>query len=118
MRKQAFRYSLRDALLGIIHCVIFERNMRINVIAAFLAGFLAWWVKLEKLELLILLLTIMSVLAAEMFNTAIEAVVDLVSPEFHPIARIAKHVAAGAVLLTAITSIVVGYVLFFPKLFG
>ncbi len=118
MKKQSFIYSLRDAFLGIAHCVVFERNIQINIAAALLAGFLAWWVKLEKLELLILILTSVCVLVAEMFNTAIEAVVDLISPEFHPIARIAKHIAAGAVLLTALASLVVGYILFFPKLFG
>lgn len=76
----------------------------------------AWWVKLTRWEWAILLLTIGSVIAAEVMNTAIEIVVDLVQPNFHPLAGMAKDVAAGAVLMTAIQAVAVGIVIFGPPL--
>jgi diacylglycerol kinase (ATP) len=64
------------------------------------------------IELIVLCLTIAFVLFAEMFNTAVEYTVDLVSQEYHPLARIVKDIGAGAVLLSAITAVAIGYVLF------
>jgi hypothetical protein len=73
------------------------------------------WVH-KRLRWLALALTITLVLAAEGVNTAVEAVVDLVTPGFHPLAKIAKDVAAGTVLLTAIGAVVVGVIIFLPRL--
>jgi diacylglycerol kinase (ATP) len=77
---------------------------------------LGFLLQIERDEWLALVLTIALVLAAEGFNTAVEAAVDLASPFYHPLAKIAKDVAAGTVLLTAIASVIVGLILFLPRL--
>lgn len=89
--------------------------MKVHILAAFTAVFLAWYFQISKVETIVLLLTITVVLVTEMINTAIEAVVNLVSPEYHRLARLAKDIAAGAVLVAAIAAILVGYILFFDK---
>jgi len=116
MDKQSLPSAFKNAFVGIVYCARHERNMKIHMIVACLAGILAWWLRLDSYEILILLVTISSVLIAEMLNTVVEAVVDLVSPEVHPLAKIAKDVAAGAVLIATITSLLVGYILFFEKM--
>ena len=93
-----------------------ERNMRIHFLVGLLIILLGVYINLSAIELLVLFVTIAFVLVAEMVNTALELIVDMVKSEFHPIARIIKDIAAGAVLLTAINAIVVGYVLFAMKL--
>lgn len=118
MRKQSLLIAFKNAFAGIYYCATHERNMRIHIGAGLIVAFLSWWFTLEKYEILILLVTVESVLLAEMINTVVETVVDMVSPEFHPLAKIAKDVAAGAVLITAIFSLVVGYMLFFSKVWG
>ncbi len=72
----------------------------------------AWWSGLARWEWLILILTMGCVLVTEAINTAIELVVDLVEPHFHPLAGLAKDVAAGAVLIVAVQAVVVGILLF------
>jgi len=91
--------------------------MKLHIIAMVVALSVAWWLEISRDEWMLLLLTIALVLIAEMFNTAIEAVVDLVSPVYHPLAKIAKDVAAGAVLLATLTALANGYLLFFSRLF-
>lgn len=118
MAKQSLSQAFKNAFLGILYCVSHERNMKIHVVAAVLAGSLAWWLNLDRYEIAILLLTVASVLVAEMMNTVVEAIVDRVSPEFHPLAKIAKDVAAGAVLIAAVTSLFIGYLLFAGKIWG
>jgi len=116
MDKQSLPRAFLNAFMGIAYCTLHERNMKIHMIAACLAGLLAWWLSLDRYEILILLLTISSVLITEMMNTVVEAIVDIVSPEVHPLAKIAKDVAAGAVLIATIISLLVGYILFFEKM--
>jgi diacylglycerol kinase len=119
MRKQqSLLCAFKNAFVGIYYCAMHERNMKIHIGAGLVVAFLSWWFTLEKFEILILLVTVESVLLAEMINTVVETMVDLVSPEFHPLAKIAKDVAAGAVLITAIFSLIVGYMLFFSKIWG
>lgn len=107
--------SFGFAFAGIRYCVLTQRNMKIHIFAAIIVLILAYLVKLSTIEFIILILTISAVLAAEMFNTALESIVDLVSPADHPLAKIAKDVAAGAVLCTAIAAVTVGYFLFIVK---
>lgn len=116
MAKQSLPRAFKNAFAGFSYCVLHERNMKIHIIAACLAGCLAWWLQLDRYEILILLLTIAIVFVVEMMNTAVEALVDIVSPEVHPLAKIAKDVAAGAVLIATILSLFVGYILFFEKM--
>lgn len=100
--------SFRFAMQGVWHCIRRERNFRIHMVAAAYVVALAVWLGLDRLPFAVLFLTISNVLVMEMLNTAIEALVDLTSPEVHPLARIAKDVAAGAVLVSAAVSVVVG----------
>lgn len=107
--------SFNYAIAGIIYSVTTQRSMKIHVAVATLVLLLGLWADLSRIELLILFLAVFFVLVTEMLNTAIEAAVDIASPNFHPLAKIAKNVAAGAVLLAAINSLVVGFLLFYDK---
>ncbi|MGE4001423.1 MAG: diacylglycerol kinase family protein, partial [Planctomycetaceae bacterium] len=93
-----------------------QRNMRIHLAATGLTVLLATALRCGAVEWGVLLLTIGLVWATELINTAIEAVVDLVSPQEHELARIAKDTASGAVLAAAVTSVFVGAILFGPRL--
>ena len=108
--------SFNHAINGIIDTVRTERNMKIHLTVA-LGVFLAcFFFDVSKLEFLVLAITITMVIAAEMINTAIEAAIDMTTNYYHPLAKVAKNAAAGAVFITAINAIVVGYVIFWDKL--
>ncbi len=85
--------------------------MRNHFVAACLILLLALFLRVTPLEFALLALSILFVLCAEMLNTAVEAVVDLVSPEFHPLAKVAKDTAAGAVLIAACGAVIMGYLI-------
>ena len=85
-----------------MYAVRTQMNIRVHLVITVGVLLLVAYLQLTRLEMTVLVLTITMVLAAEMFNTAIETVVDLVSPEYHPLAKIAKDVAAGAVLVCAL----------------
>ena len=105
---KGFRYAIN----GIFYCIINERNIRFDlVVMAFILIFKKFY-SLSSVENIILYLTFAIVLSAEAFNTAIEAFVDLVSPKYNKLAKIAKDVSAGAVLVNAIFSFVIGIYLF------
>jgi diacylglycerol kinase len=110
----SFRYAFR----GMFLVFTTERNMKLHLGAAILALCLSWYLKLSWGEFLYIALSIALVFTAEAFNTALEALVDLVSPDYHPLAGKAKDIAAGAVLITAIHSIVVGIVVFGRHIFA
>ncbi len=110
--------SFNYAIAGVIYSIRTQRNMRIHFIAALLVLGLAIYFRISSRELLIVFFAITLVIMAELFNTAIEAVVDLCVQEIHPLAKIAKNVAAGAVLMTALNSIVVAYIIIYPRLEG
>lgn len=103
------------AIWGVLHCVRDERNFRFHLTAMGYGLALAWYVQLSRLEYAILFLTFGSVLAMEAMNTAVEAAVDLSCPkgQVHPLAKLAKDAAAGAVLIHAFFSMVVGICLFY-----
>jgi diacylglycerol kinase (ATP) len=113
MRTKTAVDSFRYALDGILHGFRAQRHMRFHFIVAVLALLAGVVYGLTRAELLVLLFSIALVLIAEMFNTAVEAVVDLVTQTYHPLAKHAKDVAAGAVLVAALNAIVVGLILFF-----
>jgi diacylglycerol kinase (ATP) len=96
------------AISGIVHTFRTQRHMRVHLYVTILTVLGAFFLNLRLREILILLFMITFVLVAEMFNSAIEAVVDLASPNYHPLAKFAKDIAAGAVLITTIMSIIVG----------
>ncbi len=104
------------AICGIGYTIRTQLNMKIHLLAVVLVIVVSMFLNMPPVELAMLSITIIMVIAAEMFNTALEAVVDLVSPERHMLARIAKDVAAGAVLVTALNALVVAYLLIWPRL--
>ena len=104
--------SFNHATEGVIHALRTQRNLWIHftIAAAVLVAALAFGV--SKLELIALLLAITFVLVAELVNTAIEAAVDVASTSFDPMAKLAKDIAAGAVLIAALNAVAVGYLVF------
>lgn len=111
-RKIGFTY----AWSGIVAAAKTELNFKIHLVCGILAVLLGFILKLSPLEWVILLIVINAVLVAELFNTVIEEIIDYVKPELHPTAKYIKDVAAGAVLLTAITAVIIGCLLYIPKL--
>ena len=93
-----------------------EPNLRIHIVAAALALILGLMLKLNIYEWLLLTFTIFYVITLELLNTVLEAIVDLVSPEIVSYAKVAKDVSAACVLLAALMSVIVGAVLFIPKI--
>ncbi|MCR8987857.1 diacylglycerol kinase family protein [Brevibacillus laterosporus] len=110
--------SFGYALQGINHAVRTQRNMQIHVAVALGVVILSIWLQVTRLELSLLLLVIAIVWALELLNTAIEACVDLVTKEYHPQAKIAKDVAAGAVFVSAMFAIVIGILILGPPLYA
>ncbi|SHJ46755.1 diacylglycerol kinase (ATP) [Geosporobacter subterraneus DSM 17957] len=108
--------SFNFAIDGILYTLKTQRNMRIHFTAAILVLFLSLFFDISKLEMLILFFTIALVIIAEMINTSIEATIDLITNQYHELAKIAKNVAAGAVFIAALNAIIVAYVIFFNKL--
>jgi len=108
-RPSGFIQSLNCAIEGILWAVKTQRHMLIHLIAAILVMVVGLVLHLTLYEFALLCLAITLVLFAELVNTALEVVVDLVSPEFHPLAQRAKDVAAGAVLLASVAALVLGY---------
>lgn len=114
--ERRFIESFNAAVEGFIYVLKTERNMRVHFLLALFFILLGIAVGFTHIELAVLCVTIAFVLAAEMFNTALEMIVDMVESEFHPVARVIKDVSAGAVLLAAINAIVVGYILFVKRI--
>ncbi len=109
--------SFNHAINGIIDTLRNQRNMKIHLVAAIVVLIAACFCfDISKIEFLIIAITVAIVIAAELINTAIEAAIDMTTNYYHPLAKIAKNAAAGAVLITAINAIVVGYVIFWDKL--
>ena len=100
-----------------IRSALSEQNMRIHFISAITVIIAGLLTGLAINEWLIIILVITLVIGAEMINSAIESVVDLSSPEIHPLAKQAKDIAAGAVLVFAIASVIIGLLIFLPKWF-
>lgn len=93
-----------------------QHNAWLHAIASTLVMLIAWWLHLSMSDWAVLLLTIALVWTAEFINTALEAVVDLASPQQHPLAKVGKDVGAAAVLIAAFTSILVGLLILGPPL--
>lgn len=115
MKARSLIDSFNYAFDGVIHTFKTQRNMRLHFLATAVVLILSLLLRLTKIEILILFITIAIVIITEMINTAVEVTVDLVTQEYHPMAAIAKNVAAGAVLVTSVLAIIVGYLIFFPK---
>jgi diacylglycerol kinase (ATP) len=110
--------SFNYAVEGIIHVLRTHRNLRIHFAAAIAVLVAALVIGVERMELVVLLISIAFVLVAEMINSAIEAAIDVATSSFDPLAKLAKDIAAGAVLIASINAIVVGYLVFSGEIGG
>lgn len=114
MNVRKFFRSFRFAVEG-IRTALREQNLKFHLVSAIIVVIVGIATGLTVAEWSIIILTITAVIGAELFNTAIERVVDLASPEIHPLAKQAKDVAAGAVLVFALASVIIGLLIFLPK---
>lgn len=110
---KSFGYALEGILTAFK-----QQNMQIHFASMVIVIIAGIFTGISTFEWLILVLVIALVMGAEMINSAIESVVDLASPDIHPLAKQAKDIAAGAVLIFAICSVVIGLIIFLPKWFG
>ncbi len=101
-----------NALGGVVYAFKTQRHMRFHLYIVVLVILLGFFMNLRVREIMVLMFMISLVLVAEMFNSALEAVVDMVKPSFHPTAKFAKDMAAGAVLITSLTAVVVALLLY------
>ena len=114
-KKDPLHKSFSYAFEGIFTCIRNQRNMKIHIAGATLVVIAGWILGLSITEWCICLGLFGLVMALELVNTAVEAVVDLVTTKRHPLAKIAKDTAAGAVLIAAIMAAIVGLLIFVPK---
>jgi undecaprenol kinase len=106
--------SFSFAMTGIKTALWSERNMRIHFLVSLLVIGCALFFSISQLEWLFVIFAIGGIFSLELINTAIERVVDLVTKEYHPLAKQAKDIAAGAVFIYAITVVVIGIIIFLP----
>jgi diacylglycerol kinase (ATP) len=111
-RSPSIVQSFNFAFEGVIHVLRTQRNLRIHFAIAVGVLVLALIFDVSRLELVVLMLAITFVLIAEMVNTAVEATIDVATTSFDPLAKLAKDIAAGAVLIAAMNAIAVGYLVF------
>jgi diacylglycerol kinase (ATP) len=107
--------SFNYAIEGVVHVLRTQRNMRIHFAIAVAVLVIAVVVGVSRVELILLLLSITFVLVSEMINTAIEGTIDAATTSFDPMAKLAKDIAAGAVLISAVNALAVGYLVFAGK---
>ncbi len=108
--------SANFAIEGILHGAKTQRHLRYHFFSAAIVLLLSYLLGVTRIEFIVISLTVIIVISAELMNSAIEATVDLLSPEYSEKARIAKDIAAGAVLITAFGAAVLGYIILFPYL--
>ena len=113
---ERYKKSFFHALDGIIYALKYEHNMIIILLATLVVISLGFMFKINEIEWLICILIISMITATELINTAIEAAIDLETLKKHPLAKIAKDCASGATLILVITSVIIGIVIFVPKI--
>lgn len=118
MNPRKFFWSFIYAANGIYHVVKSEQNFRFHLLAAIIVVIAAAATGLSAFEWIIIVISIFGMFMIELVNASIERVVDLVTPELHPLAKQAKDLAAGACLIYAICTVIVGLIIFIPKWSG
>ncbi|MEI3611681.1 diacylglycerol kinase family protein [Pseudogracilibacillus sp. SO30301A] len=108
--------GLEYALNGLKEAFIRERNFRIHLFIATIVIITGFYFRLKWFEWIFIIIMIQTVLITELINSLIERIIDYIKPELHPKAKIIKDISAGAVLVAAITSIIVGLIIFIPKI--
>jgi diacylglycerol kinase (ATP) len=114
-RRPSIIQSFNYAIEGVVHVLRTQRNMRIHFAVAFAVIFVAAAAGVSRIELIALLISISFVLVAEMINTAVEGAIDAATTSFDPMAKLAKDIAAGAVLIASVNAVAVGYLVFAGK---
>lgn len=115
-RTQSFAAAVGNALRGIIDFFKLERNGRIQGVVTVAVLIAAGVFHLSSIEWIVVLLCICAVLGAEMINSALEHVCDLVQRDYHPLIKKIKDVSAGAVLVASVISVIIGLIIFIPKI--
>jgi len=113
-RLRSFKYAFE----GLAYVIRTQHNAWIHGVFTVAVVVFGFWLGITPFEWALLVLCMMAVWMGEFMNTAVEAVVDMVSPEFHPLAKVAKDVAAAAVLLGAFGSVIVGLIIFGPRIWS
>ncbi|AEY65851.1 diacylglycerol kinase family protein [Clostridium sp. BNL1100] len=116
MKNRNLIESFNNAFQGIWYTIVNERNMKIHLITGTIVILLSLWVRVSKIELTILCLTVSMVICFELINTAVEVVVNIIVDVYHPKAKIIKDVSAGAVFVSAIFSIIIGLLILWDKI--
>ena len=112
-----FRDSVKVAMKGIAYLFLYHRNMRIIFITGIAAFLLGLYFDLKGIELIALCVTITLVFMAEIFNTAVELMMDMLTNQYHTKIKVIKDIAAAVVVLACLNAIAVGYVLFIRRFF-
>ncbi|WP_420708826.1 diacylglycerol kinase family protein [Bacillus sp. REN16] len=108
--------SFSYAIQGLREAFFSERNLQIHFLFSIIVVICGFLFQITKVEWMVILVLIGGMFSIEMINTAVEKVVDLVTNEFHPLAKKAKDIAAGAVLIYAIIAVIIGLIIFLPYL--
>ncbi len=116
-RFHGFRESFKFASKGIIYLFLYHRNMRVIFLLGIAVFLLGLYFQLKGIELAILCATITLVFMAEVFNTAIEMLMNIITIKYHTRIKLVKDIAAAVVFLTSLNAIAVGYILFIRKIF-
>jgi len=112
------RNSFQFAFSGFFYVLKTQKNAWLHLAATVVVVLFALWLQIERLEWLAILLVIGLVWMAEFMNTALEVIVDLASPEKHPLAKVGKDVGAASVLIAAILAVIIGFTVFWQPLLG
>lgn len=108
--------SFKNAFAGLWWAISSQPNFRVHFVFALIALLLSWFLQISRIEVVIIICTIIFGLASEMINTALESMTDLITTEWRKEAKIAKDVAAGMMLTVALGAIIVAVIIFGPKL--
>src|SRR5512143_419261 len=115
MKPKSWLESANVAVEGILYAAKTQRHVRWHFMSAAMVVIIGLALDLGRMEFIALTLAVVLVLVAEIFNTAIEAAVDLFSEEYHPLAKVAKDTAAGAVFVSSVGAVVLGYFILYPN---
>ena len=116
-RFEGFMGSVKLAIKGIVYLFLYHRNMRIIFMLGIAALLLGFYLNLKGIELVALCITITLVFMAEIFNTAIELLIDISKDKYHTLIKLVKDISAAVVLLASLNAMAVGYILFIRKIF-
>lgn len=116
LKNKSFIDAWKKALSGILYCVKTQKNLKIQLIITVIVIICGIYIKVNAIEWMFLTFSIMFVLVTEVINTAIEEAINLYTDKFHPLAKLSKDIAAGAVVLSAFNSVIIAIFIFGSKI--